>query len=789
MSTRLLLLAGLITIAEVLPMSANAQERPWEGLVCRGVEESGRLIIGQPGFGPHLISLFVTGQNPLSATQALPEHVAWVNDPLHSYVPDGTGGMVIWAHPGSPAADLLALPGLTGFELNYAGSGLTFDKLADEVWRGCVTANRPFLWGFAADDTHAGGPKGLSWFCARLPMKSEAALKAALRSGAFYVSSGPVIEGLQVQGHLIRLDLGQKADVVWLRAGQYLGKAPAEELTVSTEAGENRCLRWDREVNASEFDLDRAGVPLDQLQFIRAIVRLKPGDIAQTQPLRIMPDGKIISPYPAAGEWIRGQSHNHTDTGPGGTTRLLDYRLAYQDKGELAAFSTDYSYWESPYQWLPTDRTPQISRVEPDRVPQGKAVELTIQGINFGDKPKVRLGTSELPLAKVTPESVTVEVPATLPVGQYDVTVDNDRFRGNRPLGFTVCQPKARLDGWQSFTTKDGLTYPHCISIACVSKQVWVGTMSGLSWLEDSRTGNLPVASGTIPGGTGVPPVAGTAAQPTGGTGVPPVQNWQNRTAESGVRAAYAIAAAPDGSVWMATDRGLSRCDAAGGWTQHTVGCLDNIDKNRSTERWGRMAFDKDGSLWVVNRWAAGLGLYRDGKWQRLTKADGLPGNSFVTVACDAAGTIWLGGDYGLHRKAGDKWEKVTLPAEVADLRGVTAMAAGADGSVWLALTGQPEQVAVVHLKDDKSEILRPAQGRLLPGRIRDILATRSGDTWFGTDIGVACLTAGGQWQQFTTVSSGLLANTVLGIAEGKDGKIWFATADGVSCYDSRSAR
>jgi hypothetical protein len=597
-----------------------------------------------------------------------------------------------------------------------------------------------------------------------LRVKTEEALKKALRGGAFYVSSGPIIEDVQVEGHVLRLDLAQEAEVAWLRAGQYLGSKPAEEMAVSKETGQDRCLQWDRKVTTSSLDLDKAGVPLDELQFIRAIVRLKADNIAQTQPLRVLPNATIVSPYPATGEWIRGQSHNHTDTGPGATSRLLDYRLAYQEKGELAAFSCDYSYWESPYQWLPSDGTPQISSVEPDRVPQGRAVELTIHGINFGERPRVRLGNTELSALKVTPETVTVNVPASLPVGEYDVTVDNERFRGNRPFGFTVCQPTASLTGWQSFTTKDGLTYPHCISIACVGQQVWAGTMSGLSLLED---GSVPV----------------------GGTGVPPARNWQSRTAASGVRAAYAIAAAPDGSVWMGTDRGLSSCDAAGVWTQHTVGCLENIDKNRSTERWGRMAFDKEGSLWAVNRWGAGIGLYRDGKWQRLTKADGLPGNSFVTVACDAAGTIWLGGDYGLHRKVGGKWEKVTLPAEVADLRSVTAMAAGPDGGVWLALTGQPEQVAVVRLQGEKTQVLRPAQGQLLPGRIRDILVTRNGDTWFATDIGVARLTAAGQWQQFTTLNSGLMANTVLGMAEDNEGKIWFATADGVSCYDSRSAK
>lgn len=139
-------LALLLAAASVLGTATYGAETGYRGLICRGVEESGRLFIGQPGFGPHLVSLVVTGPNPLSATHTLEQHVAWVNDPLHSYVPDGTGGLCVWAHPTSrDASGILALPGLTGLEVHCAGDGTSRDALWDEVLTGCCDRGRHAL--------------------------------------------------------------------------------------------------------------------------------------------------------------------------------------------------------------------------------------------------------------------------------------------------------------------------------------------------------------------------------------------------------------------------------------------------------------------------------------------------------------------------------------------------------------------------------------------------------------------------------------------------------------------
>src|ERR1035438_277245 len=91
------------------PRSAGRQ------LICRGYEEGGSITEDQPGWTPHLVTLFTTGTNPHSPIHTPAEHLRWARDPNHSYVRDGRGGLVIWAHPYQvSAARVMELPGLAG---------------------------------------------------------------------------------------------------------------------------------------------------------------------------------------------------------------------------------------------------------------------------------------------------------------------------------------------------------------------------------------------------------------------------------------------------------------------------------------------------------------------------------------------------------------------------------------------------------------------------------------------------------------------------------------------------
>lgn len=91
----------------------------------------------------------------------------------------------------------------------------------------------------------------------------------------------------------------------------------------------------------------------------------------------------------------------------------------------------------------------------------------------------------------------------------------------------------------------------------------------------------------------------------------------------------------PDGYIWSATQEGLVRFDGV----RFTV-----FDAN-NTVGIGSFVFTllaaRDGTLWVGT--GGGLLAYRDGKFTRYSKQDGLPDVSVKNISEDSAGNIWLG--------------------------------------------------------------------------------------------------------------------------------------------------
>ena len=53
-------------VGSTVAQDSPAPEKKYRGLICRGVEEGGAFLIGQLGFGPHLVSLFSTGAGSAS---------------------------------------------------------------------------------------------------------------------------------------------------------------------------------------------------------------------------------------------------------------------------------------------------------------------------------------------------------------------------------------------------------------------------------------------------------------------------------------------------------------------------------------------------------------------------------------------------------------------------------------------------------------------------------------------------------------------------------------------------
>ncbi len=146
-----------------------------------------------------------------------------------------------------------------------------------------------------------------------------------------------------------------------------------------------------------------------------------------------------------------------------------------------------------------------------------------------------------------------------------------------------------------------------------------------------------------------------------------------------------------------------------------------------------------DGSVWFGS-YGSGIYVYRNEKFQRFTREDGLLSNYGRTITQLANGEIWIGSLDGISRYKDGRFS---------------------------ALTAQDS----LPLVRDVAIIFQDSHKRI----------------WIGSDggSGVVCF-ANGQARQFTT-NDGLSNNIIYSITEDLDGNIWFGTNRGVDRYDGES--
>jgi hypothetical protein len=167
--------------------------------------------LGAPGFllipGVEL----VFGANPLGqgyhivlvGTRRLPDLSAGrVQETLDRYA---ASGALMWsAHPywsGMTYAEMLPLQRLSGMEIWNTSANTDLGKgQATALWDDLLARGKRW-WGYAVDDTHGINDDAFGgWVWVKAAELSEAAILAALKSGAFYSSSGPQIHDFRVEG-------------------------------------------------------------------------------------------------------------------------------------------------------------------------------------------------------------------------------------------------------------------------------------------------------------------------------------------------------------------------------------------------------------------------------------------------------------------------------------------------------------------------------------------------------------------------------------------------------------
>jgi predicted metal-dependent phosphoesterase TrpH len=150
----------------------------------------------------HVLGLGIAAEPATSTTElpTLEAAAAWIT---------ANGGVGYLAHPywsGIGVAELDGLDGLAGLEVYNAGCELETGRGLSVVHWDEILESSGGCFAVAADDTHHPGfDSGVAWTWARAAGRSADAVLAALRDGASYSSTGPVLEDLYVDGRTVEV--------------------------------------------------------------------------------------------------------------------------------------------------------------------------------------------------------------------------------------------------------------------------------------------------------------------------------------------------------------------------------------------------------------------------------------------------------------------------------------------------------------------------------------------------------------------------------------------------------
>lgn len=150
---------------------------------------------GGPEHDAHVLALGIATdpEPPETEFAGLPETVAWI---------ERAGGVPYLAHTywsGLRTEQFEDCPGLVGIEVYNAGCELEVGRgEASLHWDEALERGASLL-AIATDDSHHPGfDSGFAWVSARCEGRTQEAVLGALRSGAFYSSTGPAIHDVAV---------------------------------------------------------------------------------------------------------------------------------------------------------------------------------------------------------------------------------------------------------------------------------------------------------------------------------------------------------------------------------------------------------------------------------------------------------------------------------------------------------------------------------------------------------------------------------------------------------------
>jgi hypothetical protein len=247
-------------------------------------------------------------------------------------------------------------------------------------------------------------------------------------------------------------------------------------------------------------------------------------------------------------------------------------------------------------------------------------------------------------------------------------------------------------------------------------------------------------------------------------------------TLRDGLNRVRGVAAAPDGSVWTATDGGVIRWNPETGDFHAFVSGEELPDTGVAG-----VVIGSTGTVWIgspgwIARW--------DGAWTRFAA----PPEFDRPLAVGPDGVVWWGSSEGaaIGSFDGAEWE---VFRDVVPL-GSESMAVAPDGTVWTA-TASTDDTHDGVVAYDGSGWVAHGEDEGLPGSIGgSVTVTPDGTLWVGSMGAAADRQPGGGVARFDgsgwtvfTVDDGLVSDNS-DVASGPDGTVWAVALDGLARFD-----
>ncbi|MBB5342424.1 sensor histidine kinase [Tunturibacter empetritectus] len=230
-----------------------------------------------------------------------------------------------------------------------------------------------------------------------------------------------------------------------------------------------------------------------------------------------------------------------------------------------------------------------------------------------------------------------------------------------------------------------------------------------------------------------------------------------------------AIAMAPDGSVWIASNSGIFHYQSGRVLPQP----LSSTPTQKDVTGIG---FFPDRSLWL--RTGTSITVLQNGQNHTLPIGRDLPAARIQSSLVDSQGQLWIGTSKGLFTL--DKINSHPQPVPAFSSDSILSLMQDEEGNLW------------VGTETSGLQILRRKNFRAIPALsdlpVTAITQASDGALWAGTSSDGLDRWQAGNVQHLST-HTGLLSETILALAPGENGSMWVGTPDGLNNINGAKVR